>query len=65
MKAVHLVAALLSLSTLSTAWPGREAPFDGVKAVEDVGAMLFKRDSGSKMLNQHQTLSEYRVDTSF
>jgi hypothetical protein len=51
MKAVHIVTALLSLSTLAAAWPGLDTQFDGVKAVEDVGAMLFKRVTSSEMLN--------------
>jgi hypothetical protein len=51
MKAVHVVAALLSLSTFAAAWPGFDPQFDGVKAVEDVGAMLFKRATSSEMPN--------------
>jgi len=51
MKAVHVVAALLSISSLAAAWPGLDPQFDGVKAVEDVGAMLFKRATSSEIPN--------------
>jgi hypothetical protein len=48
MKTNQFLAAAFSLSTLSAAWPWAENQFNAVKAVEDVGALLFKRQDSSK-----------------
>ena len=45
MKISAFSAILLLLATLSAAWPWPEAHYDGVKAFEDVGALLFKRQN--------------------
>lgn len=61
MKTAPFVAVVLSLSSLSVAWPWPEAPFDGVKAVDDAGAMLFKRQSSSNSSKHptHHTLPHH------